>query len=109
MKKYRKPMLDIIEFDNMDVIVMSGGSGGHDEDNNETDVLINSVNSDDRLSEEQTHESDENAETEGTTQSSEGSADAPVLSEETPAPPETESDTGELNTQVEPQPDDDLS
>ena len=97
-------MLDIIEFDNMDVMVTSGDN---DEDNDETDVLINSVNSDDRLSEEPTHESDENAEIEGTTQGSEGLAGEPVLSEETPAPPETESDTDEPGTQVEPQPDND--
>lgn len=101
MKKYRKPMLDIIEFDNMDVIMISGE---HDEDNNETNVLINS---DDRLSEEQTHESDENAEIEGTTQGSEGSTDEPVLSEETSAPQETESDTAEPDTQSESQSDDD--
>lgn len=104
MKKYRKPMLDIIEFDNMDVIVMSGES---DEDIDETNVLINSVNSGDRLSEEPTHESDENAEIEGTTQGSEGSTDEPVLSEETLAPQGTESDTDEPDTQSESQSDDD--
>ena len=119
MKKYRKPMLDIIEFENMDVIVMSGGNG-NDEDNDETNVLINSVNSGDRLSEEPTHESDENAEIEGTThesdenaeiegttQGSEESTDDPVLSEETLAPQGTESDTDEPDTQSESQSDDD--
>ena len=97
-------MLDIIEFDNMDVIVMSGES---DEDIDETNVLINSVNSGNRLSEEPTHESDENAEIEGTTQGSEGSTDEPVLSEETLAPQGTESDTDEPDTQSESQSDDD--
>ena len=30
MKKYKKPVLDIVEFDNMDVIVMSNGSSTSD-------------------------------------------------------------------------------
>ena len=112
MKKYRKPMLDIIKFDNMDVIVMSntGGLGGDNTPNDsiqdETQIL---KESDDGVSGEPASGSDETAGSGVTNQGSEGPADEPVLSEETPAPPETESDTGEPNTQVEPQPDDDLS
>lgn len=96
-------MLDIIEFENMDVIMISGE---HDENNSEPNIFINSVNLDDRLSEEPTHEPDENAETEGTTHGSEGSTDEPVLSEETSAPQEPELDTDETDTQAEQQPDD---
>ena len=42
MKKYRKPMLDIIEFDNMDVIVMSGETTTSDEpdDGGAGDIIL---------------------------------------------------------------------
>ena len=98
MKKYRKPMLDIIEFDNMDVIM------GSRTENEEEQMELNEVltNSDGRLSEEQTQESDG---TGGTNQDSEGSADEPVSPEEAPAPQEHELDTDETDTQAEPQPD----
>lgn len=112
MKKYKKPVLDIVEFDNMDVIMISNDgetgsvTGSNDSVENETSIL---KEPDDSVSGEPASGSDETAGSEVTNQGSEGPADEPVLSEETPAPPETESDTGEPNTQVEPQPDDDLS
>lgn len=40
MKKYSKPMLDIIEFDNMDVIVMSQGSGNDEPDDAGADEIL---------------------------------------------------------------------
>lgn len=110
MKKYKKPVLDIVEFDNMDVIVMSDNMDGDDTSNDSIEDPMQILkNSDDGESGEQASGPDETAGSGVTNQGSEGSTDEPVLSEETPAPPETESDTGEPNTQVEPQPDDDLS
>ena len=95
MKKYRKPMLDIIEFDNMDVIIMSGGQGSSDEegDNDGTIVPTN-----EQLSEGQTSGTDENAGSAETAQDSEESPDgAGVL-----APQEEDSTgTAEPDTQVE--------
>ena len=107
MKKYRKPMLDIIEFDNMDVIMDSGLESDDESQQMELNEVL--TNSDGRLSEEQTQESDGTAETGGTNQDSEGSADEPVLPEEASAPQEPELDTDETDTQAEPQPDDELS
>lgn len=98
MKKYRKPMLDIIEFDNMDVIMTSGTQDEEEQQMEPNEVL---TNSDGRLSEEQTHESDETAETGGTNQDSEGSTDEYVLPEGTPALQGTELDTNETDAQAD--------
>lgn len=109
MKKYKKPVLDIVEFDNMDVIVMSGNlDSGTSSDSIESETQI-LKESDDSVSGEQAPGSNEIAGSGVTNQGSEGSADELALPEETPAPQETELDTDEPNTQVEPQSDDDLS
>ena len=99
-------MLDIIEFDNMDVIVMSNtgetgsGTGSNDSVENETSIL---KEPDDSVSGEPASGSDETAGSGVTNQDSEGSADEELaLPEATSAPQETESDTDEPDTQVEP-------
>ena len=103
MKKYKKPVLDIVEFDNMDVIVMSNnmdagnGTGSNDSVENETPIL---KEPDDSVSGEPASGSDETAGSGVTNQDSEGPADEELaLPEETLAPQGTESDTDEPDTQ----------
>lgn len=105
MKKYKKPVLDIVEFDNMDVIVMSN-TGGEGSDTVSNDSVENEMSilkePDDSVSGEPASGSDETAGSGVTNQDSEGPADEELASpEETLAPQGTESDTAEPDTQVE--------
>ena len=93
-------MLDIIEFDNMDVIIMSGVTGDEEGDNNETIVPTN-----EQLSEGQTSGTDENAGPAVTAQDSEESSDgAGVLAsqEEDSTEPEQNTDIDEPTGEPEP-------
>lgn len=113
MKKYKKPVLDIVEFDNMDVIVMSNtNTGGEGSDTGSNDSVENEMSilkeTDDSVSGEPASGSDETAGSGVTNQDSEGPADEELASpEETLAPQGTESDTDEPDTQSESQSDDD--
>lgn len=109
MKKYRKPMLDIIEFDNMDVIMSSGSTSSSDEeDTNETGIApIN-----ERASDEQTSGPDENAGSAEPSQDSGESPDGPgVLApqEENSTEPEPNTDIDEPTGEPDTQSDDGLS
>lgn len=104
-------MLDIIEFDNMDVIVMSG-TGNSNSSDASSDSIQDEMQilkeSDDGVSGEPASGSDETAGSGVTNQDSEGPADEELASpEETLAPQGTESDTDEPDTQSESQSDDD--
>lgn len=110
MKKYRKPMLDIIEFDNMDVIIMSGelsNTSDEEGDNDETIVPTN-----EQLSEGQTSGTDENA---GSAEPSQDSGESPdgagVLApqEENSTEPEPNTDIDEPTGEPDTQSDDGLS
>lgn len=90
MKKYSKPMLDIIEFDNLDVIVMS--SEVHDENSADDDrVLVEdqSINSDANASAE--HEESVEPTPEGGNPIAEETPvpEEPSVPEEPPVPEET--------------------
>ena len=88
MKKYSKPMLDIIEFDNLDVIVMS--PGGNDENPADFSVLVEdqSINSDANASAE--HEESVEPTPEGGNPIAEETPvpEEPSVPEETPVPEE---------------------
>ena len=75
MKKYSKPMLDIIEFNNLDVIVMSSN------DENTSDV-------DDRILEDQPINSDANASAEHEESVEPTPEGGNPIAEETPVPEE---------------------
>lgn len=114
MKKYKKPVLDIVEFDNMDVIMDSiqGDTEGGD-DAHMLDVIkaTDSYSTVDPTPE--AHETSESAET--TQDSGESTDGTDGLAPQGEDPTETGLDTDtveptvEPDTQVEPQPDDGLS
>lgn len=99
MKKYKKPVLDIVEFDNMDVIMDSGQED--DEGGGDENYVLDGGNSYSTV--DPTPGAHETPDSEGPTQNSEESADELVSSEEaTPTPAETESDTDTVEPTVEP-------
>lgn len=109
MKKYKKPVLDIVEFDNMDVITMSGPSVSVENDDaiHMSDVI---KATDSYPTVDPTPGAHETSESTETTQDSGESTDGPAPQGEDPTEPGLDADTveptDETDTQAEQQPDD---
>lgn len=114
MKKYKKPVLDIVEFDNMDVIMDSIQRDTEDDDDAYMLDVIKATDSYSTVDPTpEAHETSESAET--TQDSGESTDGTDGLAPQGEDPTETGLDTDtveptvEPDTQVEPQPDDELS
>lgn len=102
MKKYKKPVLDIVEFDNMDVIVMSDPVPSDSAENGDAihmaDELIKATDSYSTV--DPTPEAHETSESAETTQDSGESTDG--LAPQGEDPTETGLDTDTVEPTVEP-------
>lgn len=112
MKKYKKPVLDIVEFDNMDVMftsdLMTPDSAENGDATHIADELIKVTDSYSTV--DPTPEAHETSESAETIQDSGESTDGPAPQGEDPTEPGLDADTveptDETDTQAEQQPDD---
>lgn len=92
MKKYEKPIVEIVEFDNLDVIVMSQSVSQSDEESNE-EVLIKEESG--KIPDESDAKADSDASTETENTLGETGQEAPLEENTTPDTNGTEGDSAE--------------
>ena len=106
MKKYKKPVLDIVEFDNLDVIMDSNPPSNQDDVENDgepqTNEILKDTDSYSTVDSNSISEPNETSESGETNQDLEGSA---PLEDENLVLAETGQDTVESNIQLESSPD----
>lgn len=106
MKKYKKPVLNIVEFDNLDVIMDSNPPSNQDDVENDgglqTNEILKDTDSYSTVDSNSSSEPNETSESGETNQDLERSA---PLEDENLVPAETGQDTVESNIQLESSPD----